>query len=471
MRQIISGILVLLFLSGAQSFAQTKPDSLTHDQKMIREIYNVALTQGMAYKRLEYLCKEIGPRLSGSENAAKSVEYTYEQFQQMGIDKAWKQECMVPHWVRGKDETAWFKSKNGKEKVPVCALGMSVGTGKKGIKAEVVEVTSIEQVKEMDRADLEGKIVFYNRPMDAKFLNTFAAYGSCVDQRSVGAIEAGRKGALAVVVRSMNLRLDDFPHTGSMRYEEGVTKIPACAISTNGAEELHAALESDPNLEFFLQMNCETLEDAPSHNVIGEIRGTEFPDEIIIVGGHLDSWDLGEGAHDDGAGVMQSMEVLQIFKKMGYKPKRTIRAVMFMNEENGMKGAIKYGEEAAAKGEVHIAALESDRGGFTPRGFSIERDDALAYIENWSDELSPYFLKDIAKGYGGVDISPLRKQGTPLIGFSPDSQRYFDHHHCANDVFEEVNKRELELGAASMAALVYLISEYGMDGLEKVKPE
>lgn len=464
MKRLLTILLFLPFspLVQAQS-AQGSEAAIAVHEETIRNIYDKALTNSSCYENLRYLCKEIGGRLSGSENAAKSVEFVYETFEKMGLDRVEKQPCMVPHWERGNPETAWFKSDAGKFKVPVCALGGSIPTGKKGIKTQVVEVFSLEEVAKLSRSEVEGKIVFFNRPMEPTYLNTFAAYSGCVDQRSSGAIEAGTQGAAAVVVRSMNLRMDDFPHTGGMRYKEGVNRIPACAISTNGAELLHEQLEKDPDLEFFLQMNCKTFPDAPSHNVIGEIKGSEFPDEIILVGGHLDSWDLGEGAQDDGAGAVQAMEVLNLFKLAGYKPKRTIRAVAFMNEENGMRGAIEYGRVSEEKKENHIAAIESDRGGFTPRGFTVQNsDENLKFVQDWKELLDPYMLHEIMQGYGGVDISPLKFQGTTLIGFLPDSQRYFDFHHAASDVFEAVNKRELELGAASMAGLVYLIDQYGL---------
>lgn len=458
-------LLMLLPLSPfvqAQS-AQGSEAAMAVHEETIRTIYDKALDGSSCYENLRYMCKEIGGRLSGSENAEESVEWVYELLQGMNLDRVEKQPCMVPHWERGNPESAWFKSDEGKFKVPVCALGGSIKTSKKGLKAQVIEVFSLDEVKALDPKEVKGKIVFFNRPMEPKHLNTFAAYSGCVDQRSSGAIEAGTQGAAAVVVRSMNLRMDDYPHTGGVRYKDGIKKIPACAISTNGAELLHEQLEKDPDLQFYLQMNCETYPDAPSHNVIGEIKGSEFPDEIILVGGHLDSWDLGEGAQDDGAGVVQAIEVLNLFKLTGYKPKRTIRAVAFMNEENGMRGAIEYGRVAEEKGENHIAAIESDRGGFTPRGFTVQNsDENLKFVKDWKELLDPYMLHDIMKGYGGVDISPLKFQGATLIGFLPDSQRYFDFHHAATDVFEAVNKRELELGAASMAGLVYLIDQYGL---------
>jgi carboxypeptidase Q len=457
-------ILTLLLLLGpCTAFAQ--------DSLMVRRIFDAALTQGTSYENLRSLCKDVGHRLSGSPNAAKAVEWANKVFLGMGLDRVEKQPCLVTHWERGKPESAWAKYKQGKLAPPILALGGSVATPKGGITAQVVEVFSLAEVAALPEEKIKGKIVFYNRPMDAKFLNTFHAYGGCVDQRSMGAVEAAKRGALAVVVRSMNLSLDDYPHTGTMRYADSVAKIPACAISTNGAEALHKALQADPALVFHLEMDCKSFPDAPSHNVIGEIKGTEKPEEIIVVGGHLDSWDVGEGAHDDGAGVVQSMEVLYLFRKVGYKPKHTIRAVAFMNEENGMKGALHYAAEAERKGEIHIAGLESDEGGFTPRGFNVDAtDDCLHQLRDWAKLLEPYLLQQFQKGYGGVDISPLRKQGTALYGFAPDTQRYFDYHHAKTDVFEAVNKRELELGAASMATLIYLIDQYGLPENRQVKP-
>lgn len=455
--------LVLFGLLSVSAFGQ--------DSLIVRRLFDAALTEGSAYANLRSLCKDVGHRLSGSPSAAKAVEWAYQRFSAMQLDRVEKQPCLVTHWERGKPESAWIKSRSGKLKVPVLALGTSVATPKGGIDAQVIEVFSLDEVKALDPARVKGKIVFYNRPMNPTDINTFTAYGGCVDQRGYGAVEAAKKGALAVVVRSMNLRLDDYPHTGNMRYEDGVEKIPACAISTNGAEALHQRLREDPNLVFHLEMDCKTFPDAPSHNVMGEIKGSTFPDQVIVIGGHLDSWDVGEGAHDDGAGVVQSIEVLHLFKTIGYKPRYTIRAVAFMNEENGMKGALAYADSAAKKGERHYAALESDEGGFSPRGFNVDAaEETLGLIRSYSELLAPYLLRQIEKGYGGVDISPLRKQGTPLFGYAPDTQRYFDFHHAATDVFEGVNKRELELGAASMAVLIYLIDQHGLPEKAQVSP-
>jgi len=438
----------------------------TTDERQIREIYDAALVQGKAYDWLNYLSNQIGGRLSGSVQAQQAVNYTKAQLDSLGLDKVWLQPVMVPKWVRGTPEFAYIESKPGyTNNIPICALGGSVATPAGGLKANVIEVMGIQELEKLGRDKIKGKIVFYNRPMDATLLNTFQAYGGCVDQRHGGAVEAAKYGAVGVIVRSMNLRLDDYPHTGSMSYGEMPVsqRIPAAAISTNAAELLSATLKLDPNIMLYFKQNCKQLEDVPSFNVIGEITGTTYPDEIMVVGGHLDSWDLGDGSHDDGAGCVQSMEVLRLLKVVGYKPKRTIRAVMFMNEENGLRGGKKYAAEARVKNENHVFALESDAGGFTPRGFSIDcSEENFEQIQGWKTLFEPYLIHQFTKGGGGADIGPLKKDGMILAGLRPDSQRYFDHHHAMNDTFEHVNRRELELGAAAMTSLIYLIDTYGL---------
>ena len=432
------------------------------DAKTIRTIYDLALTQSEAYENLRVLCKDIGHRLSGSEGADSAVVWGQRVLGKLELDTIYLQEITVPHWERGRKEKAYFYNEKGKNMLDVCALGGSISTGmNQFIKGDVLEVKSLDEVNNLPDSLVKGKIIFYNRPMDPKKISTFSAYGSCVDQRYSGAIEAAKKGAIAVIVRSMNVRQDDFPHTGSMAYKEGVDSIPAFAISTNGADYLSENVTKYDNLELNLKSFCKSYPDKISHNVIGEIKGSEFPDEYITVGGHLDSWDMGEGAHDDGAGVVQSIEVLHLLNLMNIKPKHSIRVVLFMNEENGNRGGKHYAERAAAKNEKHLMALESDRGGFSPRGFSVNGSEKqLNGIKKWVDLFEPYGIHEFKMGFAGVDINPLEDGKICLIGLSPDSQRYFDHHHSDNDVFEEVNKRELVLGAASMTSLIYLIDKY-----------
>ncbi len=456
-------LIISLFFSFI-SFSQV--DTAKEDSTAIRNFYNTSLLKGKSYAWLDHLSNQIGARLSGSLNAQKAVEWAEKELKEVGVDKVWLQSVMVPKWTRGVTEFAYIETEPGETtNVPICALGGSVPTSIGGVKAEIVEVKGLEDLRKLGTSQIEGKIVFYNRPMQADLINTFEAYGGCVDQRYSGAAEAAKFGAVGVIVRSMNLRLDDFPHTGTMSYGNltNLEKIPAAAISTNGAELLHSMLTLNPKIKFLMNMNCRSWKDVESFNVVGEIKGSEFPDEYMVVGGHLDSWDLGDGSHDDGAGVVQSMEVLRLFKETGYKPKRSIRVVLFMNEENGLRGGKKYAEIAKNKRENHVFALESDAGGFTPRGFSFDCSDAnFSQVQNWKSLFEPYLIHYFSKGGSGADIGPLKKNGIVLAGLRPDSQRYFDYHHAKNDTFDAINKRELELGAATMASLVYLFDKYGV---------
>ncbi|VXC26199.1 Peptidase M28 family protein [Flavobacterium sp. 9AF] len=436
------------------------------DEKMLQAIYNEALSNSKCYNWLDYLSNTIGSRLSGSSAADKAVGYTKKELDELGLDRVFLQEVMVPHWVRGEKEKAYFENKGKITEVPICALGSSVATPKNGLKAAIVEVQGIDEMIALGTEKIKGKIVFFNRPMTPIHIRTFEAYRGCIDQRSSGAREASKLGALGVIVRSMNLRLDDFPHTGNTNYGDlpNDMHIPAAAISTNGANLLSQALRDNPNLQFFFKQSCEMLPDVLSHNVVGEIKGTENPNEYIVVGGHLDSWDLGDGSHDDGAGVVQSMEILSILKRLGYKPKRTIRVVLFMNEENGNRGGLKYAELAEKNKENHIFAMESDAGGFSPRGFSLEADSSnFNKIKDWKRLFEPYLIHVFVEGHAGVDINPLQSKHIVKAGLQPDSQRYFDYHHAANDTFDAVNKRELELGAATMTSLLYLMDKYGIE--------
>ena len=455
--------LFLLLFVAYFSYAQQQRDSL-----MLKSIYKTALLNGQAYDWLDYLTNQIGGRLSGSLNAERAVEWSKEELEKLNLDRVWLQPVLVPKWVRGPKEFALIETEPGVTfNVPITALGGSVATPSVGLKAEVVEVQNFEELAVLGRENIDGKIVFFNRPMQADLISTFSAYGGCVNQRYDGARQASQYGAIGVIVRSMSLRMDDYPHTEAMSYgDQAVSKrIPAAAISTNAAEKLSNLLKIAPKLKFLFRQQCKQYEDVLSYNVIGEITGSTFPDEIILVGGHLDSWDIGDGAHDDGAGCVQSMEVLRLFKELDYKPKRTIRVVLFMNEENGLRGGYKYAEMAALKGETHIFALESDAGGFTPRGFNFDLPDyEFEQVQSWEPLFKPYLIHYFEKGGSGADIGPLKTKTNVLAGLRPDSQRYFDHHHAATDTFEAVNKRELELGAATLTSLIYLYDTYGLVG-------
>ena len=433
-----------------------------NDSAIIRTIYNEALSNGKAYEDLRSLCKDVGARLTGSAEAEMAVHWGKLKMESYGFDKVYLQEIQVPHWERGTKEAGWVKSNNGTlQKVHLLALGGSIGTN--GVlTGELVSFNNLDELKAAKKKDVAGKIVFINQKMDEQQINTFRAYGGCYAIRGYGAVEASKLGAKAVLIRSIGLPIDEHPHTGSMHYEDSISKIPAAAISTQDAEWIEKLLEKE-TAEFVLEMDCRDYPDVTSYNVIGEMTGTEHPERIITFGGHLDSWDTGEGAHDDGAGIVHCMEALRILKTINYQPKNTLRLVFFMNEENGNMGGKSYADWAKEQShEKHIAALESDRGGFAPRGFHCDgSDEQVAFLASLAPLFKEYDLHIFEKGYGGVDIGPLKKTipGIPLYGFVPDSQRYFDFHHAPSDVFENVNKRELELGCAAIGSLLYLLDK------------
>jgi carboxypeptidase Q len=410
-----------------------------------------------AFGLLKELTKGIGHRLSGSPEAAKAVVWGERRMRELGFQNVHLVPCKVPHWVRGKAEKATLLSGARHESLAVCALGGSIATPKGGIEAPVIAVNSLAEATALgDRA--KGKIVFFNRRFDPTLLNTFAAYGGAVDQRSRGASTAARVGAVAVLVRSMSTADDDKPHTGAMNYSSDAPKIPAAALSTLAANRLEDALTKNSSVNVRLEMNCETLPEVDSASVVGELTGSEFPRQVVVMGGHLDSWDLGEGAHDDGAGVTQSLEALSILKRLGLRPKRTIRVVLFMNEENGGAGGRAY---AASRGEEKaFAAIESDSGGFAPRAFGVTGTaDQIAEIQAFLPSLRSVGIERIGAGGGGSDIGPLGPLGAILIGLEPESQRYFDYHHSWNDTLDRVNPRELQLGAVAMSMLAWQLSE------------
>ncbi|HEY4288102.1 MAG TPA: M20/M25/M40 family metallo-hydrolase [Puia sp.] len=458
----------------ASAFAQTTDDSL-----LIRRLADTILTDGRTYGNLHLLTKTVGARLSGSAGYYKAEKWGQQVLQEASADKVWLQECMVPHWVRGGKDSAWWstipvrKGRSGSKpggnidvvKLDILALGNSVGTGPKGITAPVILVHNFDEL-EQHKNELKGKIVFYNYPFNPLFVETFQAYSDAVRYRGAGASRAAKYGAVGVIVRSMSSSIDNTPHTGAMNYNDSFPKIPAVAVGLRDADNLAEVLKSkgeDDSVIVFLRTNAHMLPDTAAHNVIGELKGTEFPDQYITVGGHLDSWDPAEGAMDDGAGCVQSIEVLRALKAIGYHPRHTIRVVLFANEENGGRGGRKYAEAAKAAGETHLLGLESDNGGFTPRGFTLSLpEDKLAAIQPWVKLLRPYGVYELEHGGGGSDVNPMGRQLGAVVGeLRPDSQRYFEYHHARNDVLENVNKRELEMGAVNMAALIYLVDKYG----------
>ena len=442
-------------------------DEQNQDALQIKTIYDLALTESKGYDWLYDLANEVGGRLAGSPEGAAAVEYGRQIMNTLNFDTVYLQPCFAPHWERGDKEVVRVaQSAIGSFELTALALGNSVGTGDQGLVGEVIEVRSLDELRNLDDNYVKGKIVFFNRAFDNTQIHTFRAYGGAVDQRVRGPLVASQKGAIAAVVRSMTNKIDDNPHTGTTGRDDAIRPIPAVAISTLDAEELSRALKMGP-ASIYIRITCIMHEEPVlTYNVVGEIKGKTNPDEIILVGGHLDSWDVGGGAHDDGTGCVHSLMVIELLEKINYEPNRTLRCVLFMNEENGLAGGRAYWAASYAAEEFHMAAIESDRGGFTPRGFSVDGhkdifSEKYKQVYDWLPLLEPYGLT-FEKGGSGADIGGLKDQKGLLFGFMPDSQRYFDYHHTTIDHIEAVNKRELEMGAASMTALVWLLDKYGI---------
>ncbi len=452
-------ITMAFFLLPFAAIAQSGDDAAT-----IRKISDEILRNGKAYDLLYQLTKKVGGRLAGSPKFAKAVQWGKVSMEQNGADKVYLQECMVPHWVRGgKDQAVIVETGKQKtaRKLDVLALGNSLGNGKT-VTAKVIAVADFAEL-ERRKDEIKGKIVYYNQGFDPTNIKPFISYGQTGIYRRSGPSRAAQYGAVAVMIRSLSESTANDPHTGAMVYNDSFPKIPAVALGPRDADYLWTLSRSQA-LKAAVTTYGHFLPDTIGHNVIGELKGSSYPDQIITVGGHLDSWDVNEGAHDDGAGVVHTIEIMRALKAIGYQPKHTIRFVLFANEENGLRGGMKYAAEAKAKGEQHVFALESDAGGFTPRGFSITAGkEQLAKMRSWLPLLKPYGTEEISDGGGGADIGPLNRDfGTPAGELLPDPQRYFDIHHARSDVFENVNKRELLLGAVNMAALIYLVDKYGL---------
>ncbi len=436
--------------------------SIAQDSLMFRKIADEALMHGTCYDNLHVLCKTVGNRISGSPAAAKAVEWGQKYMKATGADSVWLMPADVPYWKRGK-ESLMIKAGNGQyKKITALSLGNSEGTGGKVLEEPIVMVNDISQFKDLPDEAVKGKIIFFNYRFRQDFVFTFKGYGDAVKYRWFTPSLASARGAAGVIIRSISTGKDDFPHTGSMRYADTVKKIPEMAIGNNSADSLEVWCKHG-NVSGKMQSECHMQERyVRSYNVIGEIKGSKYPEKIITVGGHLDSWDVGEGAQDDGAGCVQSMEVLRIYKALGIRPKYTIRAVLFMNEENGIKGGIAYADSAVAKKEQHALVIETDAGGFSPRGIGMEmKEEQKDKIKAFKDLFLPYGVYDFSIEEGGSDISAIQERmHLPAASLIPDSQRYFDLHHTDNDVFENVNHRELKLGAAVLAQLIYLASEH-----------
>ena len=446
-------LLILLFLTPV-IFSQTS------DKETVQKIFDNVLLNRDAYLNLENLCEKAPGRLLGSKESIIAVNIMKQYFEDLGVDTVFLQEFKTPAWLCS--YTSVTIQLDRKEiRLNADALGPSPSTSKKGLIANIIEVQSLEELEAMDIKDIKGKIVFFNRSVDLTLINTFRVYSSAIDQRYYGPALAAKLGATGAIVRSVTTALDDFPHTGSTGFKDD--KIPCVAISTLDANMLSEKLKNDKKLKVKMVIESETMEEITSYNLIADIKGSEFPDEYIVVGGHIDSWFNSPGAHDDGVGCVQSADVLRIFKDLGMDNKRSIRAIMFMDEELYQSGAHAYANYTKENGIKNYLALEADAGGFTPEGFMVDASDStIALISEFQSLLEPYGINYIKKGGTGVDIGPLKQFDVPLMGYRTDSQRYMDLHHSANDTFDKINIRELQLGSGNMAAIIYLIDKYGL---------
>jgi carboxypeptidase Q len=437
--------------------------SAQNDSVMMRRISDNILMRGQCYENLRVLCKTIGNRLSGTPQAAKAIEWGQKALEQAGADKVWLQPADVPRWVRGKEHLRLqFGGTGDFTEVKMLSIGNTDGTAGKVLAAPVLMVQDLKEFKALPADAIKDKIIFFNNRFRQDVVNPFDEYGNAGQYRWTAPNIASAKGAAGVIIRSVSTGVDDKPHTGSMRYADTVKHIPAIAIGNFSADMLEKRCK-DGSVTAQIQSECRMVDTVHSYNVIGEIKGTEDPEKIVLVGGHLDSWDVGEGAHDDGAGCVQSIEVIRAFKALGIKPRYTIRAVLFMNEENGLRGGFAYADSAKAKKETHLLAIETDAGGFSPRGIGLAMGEKeKEKIKMYRKLFLPYGVYNFEEEEGGADITPLHRQGVPAAGLMPDPQRYFDLHHTDNDVFEAVNHRELKMGAVTLAQLVYLISNHGL---------
>lgn len=409
-----------------------------------------------SYAKLAYLTDRIGHRLSGSVGLERAVAWAARVMQEEGHENVRADKVMVPHWVRGKESAALLAPVE--RPLHVLGLGNTVGTGPRGVTAEVVVADSFEQLEAMGRDAVAGKIVLYNKAMPHYHPDTGSGYGEVSAYRMNGPSRAARLGARAVLLRSVTARSLRSPHTGTLIYEDDTPRIPAAAITTEDADLIArlAAAGTAPRVQ--LTLGARMLPDAASANVLAELRGSERPDEVIVIGAHLDSWDVGQGAHDDGAGCITMMHALTLLRRLDLRPRRTIRVVLFTNEENGIRGARAYARDHGA--EDHVMALESDSGAFAPLGFRVQAGDpALAQMRDIVTLLAPIDATWAEQGFSGVDIMPLAQAGVPTLGLEVDGATYFDYHHTHADTLDKVDPAQLARNVAAVAVVAYVIAD------------
>jgi carboxypeptidase Q len=450
---------ILLWIS--LIFIANQGISQNNDSVFIANLSHEALKSDTVMLNLKYLCESTPGRLLGTKASLKALNYLKTKVQELNPDTCFLQSFETPAWMHYSTRLS-MKSKGKSILLHAAALGPSVGTVPKGIEAEVIEVKSFEELSSLGRDKIKGKIVFFNKVMSNQFINPFEAYGDAIKFRSRGAIEAARYGASAAIIRSLTTGIDTFPHTGKTNYMDTITKIPIVAVSTLDAEYLSRQLQENPHVQLHLTVKTSQIEKTVSYNLIADFRGKRFPDEYILAGAHVDTWYNTCGAHDDGAGCVQILEMARLFKRTNYQFNRSFRLVFFMDEELFQSGGASYASYTMDNHLKHYAALETDAGGSAPEFITVDTNDSIFNkISSFENLLAPYGLNKIKKGHSGVDIQPLKKFNVTLMGNNPQNQRYFDYHHCSNDTYNQVNYRELQMSVITMAGLLYLIDKNG----------
>jgi len=413
------------------------------------KIISKSLTDSTAYNRLGYMCDTFGPRLSGSKNLENATNWILKEMKNDGFENVRGEKVAVPTWIRGK-ESATLLSPFKKE-LSMLGLGGSIATPRGGLKAEVIVVNDWDELESRSK-EVSGKIVLFNAP--------FTSYGETVAYRYSGASAAAKHGAVASLIRSIGPWSMNTPHTGVMAYKNDVQKIPHAALTMEDAMMLSRIHDRNDKIIVKLDMNARMVADRWSHNVLGEIKGSIYPDEIVVVGGHIDSWDVGQGAQDDGGGCVAAWEAIRLIKELGLKPKRTIRCVMWTNEENGGKGNKGYRDMHMDEMDKHVLAIESDGGVFSPKGFGFSgNDSARDIVEEIHELMKPIGANTISEGGRAADVAPLNDEGVPVMSLKVDGSKYFWYHHTNADTFDKIDFNEFNRCIAAMAIMAYVVAD------------
>jgi hypothetical protein len=458
--RVLTVSLLILFL-GDFSFAQTEKSLADTYRETAGRIIGSALTDIEGWEKLIYLTTEIGHRLSGSPQLEQAIEWAHGRMQSENLDNVRLQPLKVPHWVRGKEYAEVVAPVS--KPLNILGLGHSVATPPEGITAPIVVVGSFDELESLGREKVEGKIVLY--------AVAWEGYGRTVRYRYAGASRAAKLGAVATLMRSATGRSIGSPHTGGMRYEEGVPKVPAAAVTVEDAAWMRRMVEAGHEVRVKLYMEAKTLPDADSANVMAEITGTEMPEEVVVMGGHYDSWDVGQGAHDDGAACMAAWQALTLIKKLGLRPRRTLRVVLWTNEENGFRGGSAYRDWIGGDVRNHVAAIEMDNGAERPIGFGFGLDGvslrggnpsyeaAFAKLQQIGSLLASIDAGKIFRGGGGADIGPLMRSGVPGLGLRTVGEHYFDWHHTHADTLDKVDIQNFRRAIAMLGVFGYVLAD------------